>query len=421
MNNNLNSMKEHFMMVFSNDGHYQWTNDYKKQYLFAIKECLDNNAKDLSESIISKTAEEIYAIVIKYDTDLNLFKNFSKDYELYSKKTIELYNIDFSENDIENLEKLSSKEYSFDVFEKWENVGIIKDNGKVSYVYAQNSYETSSTKIEPMSFDPTLWNQIEKIANRKTKLSYGKLSYINAKVVSPKRRVLKLTFDIKRKLFSVSYDKTEVDENGKKIDIADSNRSALNCIIPTLPITDISKQNMEFCLTQGRDSVISEKVLNKISFHADDDILIIPTIQSIKLENAQTAEHSEKITSEMYNQRSAEIEKAARTEYENYGTLKSFFINNPKHNTKNNQIKKIANINTNNLERLSFHAYIVVVRDANVTEKSLRDSGHLKNKVLNLLSVDFDYGNNEMTIRNSNYSGESQDAIIHKILELSKQ
>lgn len=90
------------------------------------------------------------------------------------------------------------------------------------------------------------------------------------------------------------------------------------------------------------------------------------------------------------------------------------------YNTKNDKLKNITiDESTETKENESFHAYIAVVRDVLKDEKPLSE-GFLNNKVLNILSVDFDYVNNEMIIRNSNYSGESQDVIIHKLLELSK-
>ena len=218
--------------------------------------------------------------------------------------------------------------------------------------------------------------------------------------MSPKRKILKVTFDIDKKLVSISYDKSEVDEQGKKINVSDSNRNALNKIIPTLPLSQATKKEIIDSVSQGKNPLITQKSLDGISFFAYEEILVIPTIQKIDLEDRQTTEHSERITSEMYNQRNLEIESSAKKEYEQYGTLKEFFIHNPKHNTKNNQIKQIEKMQPNS-ERLSFHAYF-------------------KGKVLDLLSVNFDYGNNEMTIKNSNYSGEAQDALIYKILELSK-
>ena len=96
------------------------------------------------------------------------------------------------------------------------------------------------------------------------------------------------------------------------------------------------------------------------------------------------------------------------------------FSNFPKYNTKNDKLKNITiDESTETKENESFHAYIAVVRDVLKNEKPLSE-GFLNNKVLNILSVDFGYVNNEMIIRNSNYSGESQDVIIHKLLELSK-
>ena len=186
-----------------------------------------------------------------------------------------------------------------------------------------------------------------------------------------------------------------------------------------MPLSQATKKEIIDSVSQGKNPLITQKSLDGISFFADKEILVIPTIQKIDLEDRQTTEHSERITSEMYNQRSSEIESSAKKEYEQYGTLKEFFIHNPKHNTKNNQIKQIEKMQPNS-ERLSFHAYVVVIRIAKDTEKPVSNAENFKGKVLDLLSVDFDYGNNEMTIRNSNYSGEAQDALIYKILELSK-
>ena len=95
------------------------------------------------------------------------------------------------------------------------------------------------------------------------------------------------------------------------------------------------------------------------------------------------------------------------------------FSDGGKFNTQYEAIKQIEKMQPNS-ERLSFHAYVVVIRIAKDTEKPVSKAENFKGKVLDLLSVNFDYGNNEMTIRNGNYSGEAQDALIYKILELSK-
>lgn len=415
----MNTLKEQFLTVFSNDGHYQWSNDYKKQYIYALRESLDNKTDELPESIVSKKSEEIYEVIIKYDNELKLFSIFNRDYELYSKKTIELFHLDLSENDKNAIKKSISQDYDFELTEEWKKIGEIKEASKISYIYAQSSFETTSAKIDSSCFNPEDWTKIGTVANLKNNLNSGKLLYINAKLVSPKRKILKLSFDIEANIFNISYDNSEFDENGKKINQEDSNRKALNEIIPTLPIGDESKKKIMSCITNGTNTLVTKRALDNISFLSEDNILVIPTIQKLNIENLQTTEHSERLTSEMYNQRCSDIEKAAKTEYENYGSLKDFFVHNPKHNTKDNEIKKIQTKQSNS-EFESFHAYVIIIREAKQTEKPILSNGYLNNKVLDLLSVDFDYTNNEMVIRNSNYSGESQDAIIHKILELSK-
>ena len=75
---NKDSLKEQFLMVFSNDGHYQWATDYKKQYIFALKNLNDNEIKNLPEKIIDKSADEIFKVVVEYDKDLKLFSFFYK-------------------------------------------------------------------------------------------------------------------------------------------------------------------------------------------------------------------------------------------------------------------------------------------------------------------------------------------------------
>lgn len=413
-------IKKQFLLVFSNDARYQWASEYKKQYIYALKQSLDNDAKDLPESLIAKPAAEIFEIVKKYDTDFNLFIKFHKDYELYSKKTIEIYNVNYSKEDIDNISKITPVNYSLETSDDWKNIGVIKENSKTSFIYAQSSYETTTSKIDAESFSDEVWNEIGIVANKKSSVDNGRLLYISAKVVSPKRKIIKLTADTKNNLFMISYDSSDVDENGKRIDIEDSNRSALNFIIPQLKISDDLKNEISNSYEQGKNHIIKKENLDKLSFLSEDEILVIPTLNKINIENLQTTEHSERLTSEHYNLRSADIERDARAEYLNHGTLKQFFSHYPKYDTKNDKLKNIEiDEKTENKESVSYHAYIVIVRDAKQTEKPISKEGSFAKKVLNILSVDFDYTNNEMTVRNSNYSGESQDAIIQKLLELS--
>lgn len=416
----IETIKKQFLMVFSNDARYQWASDYKKQYIYALRQSLDNETKDLPENLIAKPATEIFETVKKYDTNFNLFIKFHKNYELFSKKTIEIYNLNFSKEDVENISKVTPVDYSLESSEEWNNIGVAKENSKTSFIYAQSSYETTTSKIDASSFRNKVWDGIGIIANKKTNIDNGRLLYINAKVVSPKRKIIKLTTDIENNLFMISYDSSDVDENGKKINIEDSNRSALNTIIPTLPFSDALKKEISNSYEQGNNKVITKTALDGLSFLTEDNILVIPTTNTINIENKQTTEHSERLTSEHYNLKSLEIEKDAKKEYSTNGIFKNFFSNFPKYNTKNDKLKNITiDESTETKENESFHAYIVIVRDVLKTEKPLTE-GFLTNKVLNILSVDFDYVNNEMTIRNSNYSGESQDAVIHKLLELSK-
>ena len=413
-------IKKQFLLVFSNDARYQWSLDYKKQYIYALRESFDNDRKELPDNIIVKPATEIFEIVKKYDANFNLFIKFHENYELYSKKTIEIYNINFSKEDIDNISKIAPVSYSLETSDEWKNIGVIKNEAKTSFIYAQSSYETTSSKIDGSSFSDEVWDAIGNVANKKTNVDDGRLLYINAKVVSPKRKIIKLTADVDSNLFMISYDSSDVDENGKKINIEDSNRSALNAIIPTLPFSDNLKKEISNSYEQGNNKVITKTALDGLSFLMEDSILVIPTINTINIENKQTTEHSERLTSEHYNLKSSEIGKDAKSEYSINGSFKNFFSNFPKYNTKNDKLKNITiDESTETKESEFFHAYIVVVRDVLKTEKPLSE-GLLNNKVLDILSVDFDYVNNEMTIRNSNYSGESQDVIIHKLLELSK-
>ena len=414
-------IKKQFLLVFSNDARYEWASDYKKQYIYALKQSLDNEPKDLPENLINKPATKIFEIVKKYDTNFNLFIKFHKDYELYSKKTIEIYNIDFSKEDIDKISKIVPVNYSLETSDEWKNVGVIKEKAKTSFIYAQSSYETTTSKIDASSFSEEVWNQIGIVANEKTSVSNGRLLFINAKIVSPKRKILKLTTDTEKDVFMISYDSSDVDENGKRIDVEDSNRNALNSIIPNLPFSENLKKKISNSYIHGNNTVITKKSLDDLSSLIEDNILVIPTTNTINIENKQTTEHSERLTSDHYNLKSNEIEKDAKNEYSKNGSLKQFFSKNTKYFTKNGKLQNIKiDEKTETKENESYHAYIVIVRDVKKTEKPTAKEGFLSNKKLEVLSVDFIYINNEMIIKNSNYSGESQDAIIHKILELSK-
>ena len=37
------TIKKQFLMVFSNDARYQWASEYKKQYIYALRQSLDND------------------------------------------------------------------------------------------------------------------------------------------------------------------------------------------------------------------------------------------------------------------------------------------------------------------------------------------------------------------------------------------
>ena len=379
------AIKKQFLMVFSNDARYQWSVEYKRQYIYALKQILDNETKELPESLIAKPATEIFEIIKKYDTNFNLFIKFHKDYELYSKKTIEIYNLDYSKEDISKISQITPVNYSLETTEEWKNIGVIKEDSKTSFIYAQSSYETTTSKIDASSFSDSVWDEIGIVANKKTSVDNGRLLYINAKIVSSKRKILTLTTDTEKKLFMISYDSSDVDENGKRINVEDSNRSALNSIIPTLPFSDNLKNEISNSYEQGNNKVITKKALDDLSFLTEDNILVIPTANTINIENKQTTEHSERLTSEHYNLKSTEIIKAAKTEYNNYGTFKQFFSHFPKYDTKNDKLKTI-NINEEieNKENESYHAYIVIAREAKKTEKPLSNEGFLANKVINI-------------------------------------
>ena len=65
----IETIKKQFLMVFSNDARYQWASEYKKQYIYALRQSLDNETKDLPENLIAKPATEIFETVKKYDTN----------------------------------------------------------------------------------------------------------------------------------------------------------------------------------------------------------------------------------------------------------------------------------------------------------------------------------------------------------------
>lgn len=88
------SLKSVFFEVFSNNGRYGWTNDFKKQYLRKINDFETDSNKHIPQTILKEKVENIFEKVILIDSQLNIFAEYQKSFELFSKKQIEMYKIE---------------------------------------------------------------------------------------------------------------------------------------------------------------------------------------------------------------------------------------------------------------------------------------------------------------------------------------
>src|SRR5574344_1206288 len=110
MNNE--EIKELFITVFSNECNYTWTKEYKKKYIYAVQQNSNLDSKKLPENIIDNCEpSEIYDKISVYDKDLLLFKNFHRDFEFYSKKSIEIYKLHLEDEDIKQLKREKTTDY----------------------------------------------------------------------------------------------------------------------------------------------------------------------------------------------------------------------------------------------------------------------------------------------------------------------
>ncbi len=409
-----------FTKVFSNNGRVTWSGDYKKQYISALRAINDLTNRELSEIIVQKSAEEIYQTIKSLDVGLKLFKEFQKHYEHYARKAVELYKFKLPAGEKNELRQVESQTYDFSDCDDWCTIGVENNDSEIVIVIGKSSYQSSNIQLLKGNLNGELWDGVREAALNKSKSDFSDLISISAKLRAPKRMIIKLSIDLEKDFINISSDNFEIDQNGRRVSDStfhNERKRAVMEVIQKLPLQEPSKLKVKQSLEQGNRSLITKKTLERMSKLREENIILIPTIQSFNREDTDRPENSEKVTSKLYNQKIGEILHKARAYYDSNGTLEGFFQEYEEHNTS------YATITSDLLEdeharRTSYHAYIIMIRDAGKFDKGIKQDGHLNGKVIDHVSVDFDYSDKILDIRNSRYSKEIYDVIIKKILDL---
>lgn len=416
------SDKELFNTIFSNNGRLSWTIEYKKQYISKLRSENELKITDLPESIVlNKSAGEIFKAIETHDPGLKFFKSFYKKNEIFAKKQVEIYKTEFTDTDISNLRNVEEKDYDFSPLTDWGLIGIDKTDTTIIYTFAKSSQLFTHTKLSESSLDSETWAKILNKAKESTSIFDGKLLFVDAQLVSPKRIILRLDIDLKKKFLDISCDNDTIDEDGKRVNptMADGERKrAVAQAIKTLPI-DLDTQKRIIEQSQNGTGIFTSEVLQKLSSLQELEMIVISTIHKFDSEDKNIPEKSERLTTDLHRQRINEIKKKIAEHYEGTGSLDGFFQANPQHDTKN--AKYTSQFSTNSdVHKKDFHAYVVVIRSVAEHEKPYSKEGQLKNKIIDYLSIDFNCTNNEMLVRNSTYAKETYDIIISKIHQLSE-
>lgn len=412
-----------FIKIFSNDGRFIWSGDYKKLYIHKLKILNDLTQRQLPENIIHENAEIILDKVLAFDKGLLQFKSFHRHFELYARKAIEIYKIPLSNTEKDELKKIDEVNYDLNEYSDWTQIGVEKTEDSISFILGKSSQQSNITKITKESLPEEVWDNVGNVAKANLNAYGSNLVSINAKVITPKRMIIKISFSLEDGFIDIGCDDFSVDETGKKIkdyQFTQEKNAAIKTLLSTLPIENDTKNKIEDSIVTGDGSIFTKETLKRIGTLKEPDIILIPTSQSFDREDDSIPESSERVISTLYKQKISEILPKIRTHYENNSSLEGFFQEHDEHNSTNAKITYEL-LEDEKAERTGYHAYILLVRNASEYEKPIATEGALEGKCIEHISVDFDYKETMMDIRNSNYSKEIYDVIISKIREFSEQ
>ncbi len=411
--------KRLFYEVFSSKGKNSWTVAYKKQYIYTVQKQAEITSKELAENIVGKDTIKIFEEVIKYDDNLNIFKQFLKSHELYARKSVEIHKFEISDSEKNHIGSLDNISYNYSIPSGWTPIEVHKTDTDIVITLAKGAFHATTVKFEKDKLDSEIWDKLKSNVLEVTDNKYSTLRSIKTELMEETRVISKVKFDFKTDTLEFGMDYSYIQKDGKKASEAqyiEDKEEISQEISKTLGFSDERTAVIKNTLETQEDSIFTKEVFEQLITLKQNDLIIIPTTHHFYREDGVNDEHDEDIVTSQRNQKLADIEKKVKESYSEKGTLTGFFEEHPEHNTAK---AKITEQLITSAETTKFHAYAILIRDITGFEKDT-NKDKMEGKTVDSIIFDFDVNDKTINIKNNNYTKEVYETIISKVLEFSK-
>jgi len=413
--------KRLFYEVFSSKGKNSWTIAYKKQYIYTVQKQAEVSNKVLAENIVSEDTIKIFDLIIKYDDNLGIFKQFLKSHELYARKSIEIHKFKVTNDELSKIKSLDDLVYDYSIPAGWTPIELLKTDKSIVITLAKGAFHATNVKFEKDKLDSDTWDKLKTNVLAVTENKYSTLTSIRTELMEETRVISKVKFDLESDTLEFGMDYSYIQEDGKKASqeqYVEDKEKITSELTKALCLTDDRTVAITKTLTTQEDSIFTKVVFEQLISLKQNDLIIIPTTHHFYREDTVNDEHDEDIITSQKNQKLQEIEKKVKLSFASKGTLTGFFEEFPEHNTAKAKITEQL-INTNNAKTTKFHAYAILIRDITSFEKDI-NKDKMTGKTVDSIVFEFDVNEKKINIKNNNYTKEIYETIISKVLEFSK-
>ena len=411
--------KKLFYEVFSSKGKNSWTIAYKKQYVYFVQQSVDISNKKLAENIVNEDTSKIFEEIIKYDSDLKLFKQFLKSHEIYARKSIEIHKFEMTHDEKALVNSLDNIPYDYKIPDGWTPIEFFKSGEEVIITLAKGAFHAANVTFDENKFDADMWKQLTNNVLNLTDNKYSTLRSIKTELMEEARVISKVKFDLQANTLELGMDYSYIQNDGKKaskIQHEEDKEIITKEIGKILCLSDERIELIQNNFETQENSIFTKNVFNKLLDLKKDDLIIVPTKHHFYREDTTVDEYSEKAIISQDKQKLSDIEKKVKEYYSKNGTLIGFFEEYQEHNTSKPEITERLK---KNAETTKFHAYAILIRNISEFEKDLNED-KMKGKMIDSITFDFDVNDKKIEITNNNYTKEIYEALISKILEFSE-
>ncbi|MFA5518825.1 MAG: hypothetical protein WDA74_06160 [Spirochaetota bacterium] len=409
--------------VFTSKGRYSWSIDLKRKYFYKLQKQNQLKSTDLPLSTYENEISKIIETIQNFDKDYKVFKEFHERYESYGRKIVELFKIEkFTDEEKEYIIKsLSNKVYDLSDKDQWTPLKIEKaeDGSGVTIKLGKSAFQTIRAPLERSDLDLGVWEKIEEKAIEK--LSAGdKLIGIQAKMLAPKRSIIKIHINLSKHKLEVSSDNFQVDQTGNRLkdETVRLERKAAVKQVAEMLGKDKELQKITKAFESESNKIFSENTFNELHKTNEDEFLIIHILERYDRPDESITELSEDLISKLKNQKINDIIKKVSEYFDQNGSLKGFFEKHYEHHSSRATYISLLEKDKSAV-RTAYSAYAIIIRNGELYEQYKSYDNKLKDKVVEYIQFDYDYSEKILEVKDSTYSKYVYETLIQKIYELS--